>query len=246
MNPAAVSVSGTYYIKATTNSTPACTDIEPVTVTVNPFAEQPFAEYIPPACDQNTFSIVVGSALKPILAGGKYIVLDKNGASIPGISPATTALNPYLATAADVSANRITFSNIPAGSGFQVHLINSSGCPSSAFTCPNTATATTIRAIQSAKAPESSEEVKKTEMAAYPIPFSDRTTLEFKSVNDEDYVINLYDLKGTMIKQLKSGKAKAGEITRVEVDGRGMAESMYLARKVSKTGVSTVKLLKKK
>ena len=31
---------------------------------------------------------------------------------------------------------------------------------------------------------------------------------------DEDYVINLYDLKGTFVKQLKSGKAKAGEITR--------------------------------
>ncbi|WP_146902675.1 T9SS type A sorting domain-containing protein [Adhaeribacter aerolatus] len=169
--------------------------------------------------------------------------MDKNGASIAGISPATTAQNPYLATAADVSANKITFSNIPAGSGFQVKVINSSGCPSAPFACPTTTTSS-IRAVPSAKAPESSEAVNKTEMTAYPIPFTSETTLEFKSVKEEDYVINLYDLSGNLIKQLKSGKAKPGEITQVKVNGRGMAESIYLVRKVSKSGVSTVKILK--
>jgi len=97
------------------------------------------------------------------------------------------------------------------------------------------------------KAPDDSDLATKTEtqMSAYPIPFSDKTTIEFKSIKDEDYDINLYDLKGNLIKQLKSGRTKAGEITKVTVDGRGMAESIYLVRKVSKSGVSTVKLLKK-
>lgn len=35
-NPNAVAASGTYYIMATTSSVPACTDIEPVVVTINP------------------------------------------------------------------------------------------------------------------------------------------------------------------------------------------------------------------
>jgi gliding motility-associated-like protein len=35
-NPNAVNTSGTYYIKRTTNSVPACTDIKPVVVTINP------------------------------------------------------------------------------------------------------------------------------------------------------------------------------------------------------------------
>ncbi|AMM52938.1 hypothetical protein TH61_13110 [Rufibacter sp. DG15C] len=82
-------------------------------------------------------------------------------------------------------------------------------------------------------------------MVAYPIPFSDRTTVEFKSKKGEEYVINLYDMSGTMVKQLKSGKAKANEVVKVEVDGRGIQEGVYLARKISKSGVSSVKLLKK-
>ncbi|KAA5548222.1 T9SS type A sorting domain-containing protein [Adhaeribacter rhizoryzae] len=241
-----VNATGTYSVVVSGQSVGGgtCSNSGSSPAVFNPTPGKPQVNYIPPACDRNTFSIeVVPIGTSPIVAGNKYVVLDKNGASIGGISPATTALNPYTATAADVSAAKITFSNIPAGSGFQVHVVNSFGCPSSPFTCP-VATATSIRAVQSVKAPENSEAINKTEMAAYPIPFTNETTIEFKSINGEDYVINLYDLSGNLIKQLKSGKAKAGEITQVRVDGKGMAESIYLVRKVSKSGVSTVKLLK--
>jgi hypothetical protein len=150
-----------------------------------------------------------------------------------------------------VTGSTVQFLNLEAGQGFSI-IVTKDGCTSAATTCSNAtntcpAATTATVAPTSAKAPSSAEMSVKadSDMKVYPIPFSDKTTLEFKSIKDEDYVINLYDLKGTLIKQLKSGKAKAGEIIQVEVDGRGMAESMYLARKVSKTGVSTVKLLKK-
>ena len=83
------------------------------------------------------------------------------------------------------------------------------------------------------------------QLTAYPIPFSQNVTLEFKAERAGKYEINLYDMKGQLIRQLKSGTAKAGEVTQIEVDGRSMADGMYLARMVSGSGSKTVKLLKK-
>ncbi|WP_082780375.1 T9SS type A sorting domain-containing protein [Rufibacter sp. DG15C] len=138
----------------------------------------------------------------------------------------------------------VTF-HVNAGAGFSITVRSkSSGCVSPATDCDNYQS--TDRVVPtSIKAPNSSGPLKEEMMVAYPIPFSDRTTVEFKSKKGEEYVINLYDMSGTMVKQLKSGKAKANEVVKVEVDGRGIQEGVYLARKISKSGVSSVKLLKK-
>ncbi|MGV3585866.1 MAG: T9SS type A sorting domain-containing protein [Adhaeribacter sp.] len=235
---------GSYTVQLVTvrggiSSTEPCQFTTTVTKT-----EVPDVAYHAPACDQTTFSITVGSTAKPIIAGAQYIVRDKNDALITTLKVNDVAVsNPY--TAPSPAPATITFTNINAGSGFKVS-VSINGCSSSAFACPVVASTSGIQPLRTSKAPEtnlvSSEEAK---MEAYPVPFSDQTTLEFKSIKGEDYVINLYDLAGNLVKQLKSGKTKAGEITKVEVDGRGMAESIYLVRKVSKSGVSTVKLLKK-
>ena len=55
----------------------------------------------------------------------------------------------------------------------------------------------------------------------------------------------MYDMKGTLIKQLKSGKGKAGELQQIKVDGQKLPEGMYLVRVVTRDGAQTVKLLKK-
>jgi hypothetical protein len=174
-------------------------------------------------------------------------VLDKNRALITGISPAYDAGKTYYtATSANATLNKIVFSGIRAGLGYQVKVINSSGCESGVNICGTPSANRMQAAPTSSKAPASNDIAKRSKITAYPIPFFDKATLEFKSAKDEDYVINLYNLEGRMVRQLKAGKAKAGEITRVEVDGKGMAETMYLARKESKSGVSTIKLLKKR
>ncbi|MBW7465651.1 T9SS type A sorting domain-containing protein [Pontibacter aydingkolensis] len=99
---------------------------------------------------------------------------------------------------------------------------------------------------QTSSSIQSTEQLKADDqLTAYPIPFAERTTLEFKAERSGKYEINLYDMKGTLIRQLKSGTAKEGEVTQIEVDGRSMADGMYLARMVSGSGAKTVKLLKK-
>ncbi|KAA3437113.1 T9SS type A sorting domain-containing protein [Rufibacter hautae] len=151
------------------------------------------------------------------------------------------------------------FPGLAAGAGFSITVRRvGTTCVSEATDCDNYDEAVTAApAIRSAAAPSTSNlaltkkavareaVARDTKLAAYPIPFSDRATVQFKSTRGEDYAINLYDLKGNLVRQLKAGRAKANEVIRVEVDGRGMAEGMYLARKVSKAGVSSVKLLKR-
>lgn len=81
---------------------------------------------------------------------------------------------------------------------------------------------------------------------AYPSPFSDRTTVEFKLPKGGEYKANLYDLRGNLLKELKSGTAQPGEVTSVEVDGRNLLNGIYIARIVSGTDVKTVKLILRK
>ena len=45
---------------------------------------------------------------------------------------------------------------------------------------------------------------------AWPMPFTDRTTIEFTASETQDYVVHLYDSRGRMIRELKAGNAKAG------------------------------------
>lgn len=85
-----------------------------------------------------------------------------------------------------------------------------------------------------------------THAMAYPTAFSDRTTVEFIVRETENYSINLYDAQGMLVKQLQSGTARAGEMTRVEVNGKDLKEGMYFARLVGSSGSKTFKLVLKR
>jgi FlaG/FlaF family flagellin (archaellin) len=62
----------------------------------------------------------------------------------------------------------------------------------------------------------------------------------------DNYSINLYDTQGMLVKQLKQGTARAGEMTSIEVNGRELKEGMYFARLVSDSGSKTFKLILKR
>ena len=82
-----------------------------------------------------------------------------------------------------------------------------------------------------------------THMKAYPTSFSDNATLEFIVRETDNYSINLYDTQGMLVKQLKQGTARAGELTTVELNGRELKEGMYFAKLVSGKTSHTFKLI---
>jgi len=85
-----------------------------------------------------------------------------------------------------------------------------------------------------------------TQVTAYPNPVKDKAVLEFKMAASENYTIDLYDLKGNKIKELKSGQAKANELVKVEVDVSQLLDGLYFARINSNSGSKTIKIMLKK
>lgn len=90
------------------------------------------------------------------------------------------------------------------------------------------------------------QEKQETKLTAYPSPFSNTATIEFKLNKTEDFTVKLHDMQGRLVKQLKTGTAKAGEQNQVEVDGRGLADGLYLVKLVTQSEAKTVKLVYKK
>jgi len=101
-NPGAITTSGTYYIKATTLT--GCSDIKPVTVTVN---LQPIFTAASTTCAVNTLSYSIA------------------------VSVSTGTLTSNVGTVANPSPNNWTISGIPTGTNANLLLTNGGGCTNS-------------------------------------------------------------------------------------------------------------------
>jgi len=227
------STAGTYSVIITRKTTGCSSPSASGTLNVNANPGAPDAEYLPPACDETTFKVKVNSpSSNPVIVGATYTLKKGDGTIVGTYTPATSAA--------------FTFAqSIVAGAGFKVSVETTEACSSGEYICP---TPTAMLNTSSAKTLQNAERISMQEdqATAYPIPFYDRTTIEFRSESSGKYVIHLYDMKGTLIKELKSGVVKAGETQSIEVDGKDLTEGMYLARIVSGSGSKTVKLLKRK
>ncbi|WP_439881406.1 T9SS type A sorting domain-containing protein [Pontibacter sp. MBLB2868] len=224
---------GNYTVTATLNG---CSSASSSTVTINANPSAPASPVVsitsqPGICGPTTGSVTVTCPSNPVTGDPVYQYQNGNG---------NWQTSPV-------------FSNIAAGAGFSIRVrrISDISCVSEATTCTSPGAATCEAGITSLTSQSTSSlqateaKTAKDQLTAYPVPFSENVTLEFKAERDGNYVINLYDMKGSLLKQLKSGTAKAGEVTQIQVDGRMMAEGMYLARMVSSSGAKTIKLLKK-
>jgi hypothetical protein len=142
--------------------------------------------------------------------------------------------------------NEVRFCGLVAGEGFSVIFATSSGCTSEAAVCPSNTRQTTPKA--SAK-PTGATQLKQSQSAekdliAYPVPFSDKVNVKFTATRAEKYSINLYDMNGKMVKELRTGNAKPGEVITMELSSKGLLDKDYIVRKVSKSGTSTLRITK--
>ncbi|MDX5480101.1 MAG: YDG domain-containing protein [Hymenobacteraceae bacterium] len=80
----------------------------------------------------------------------------------------------------------------------------------------------------------------------YPNAFSDRTTIAFSLDKEESYSLEVYDVKGALVKKVSMGVAEANRLYEFEMDGRSLAEGIYIARLVTSTGAQSIKMILKK
>ena len=80
----------------------------------------------------------------------------------------------------------------------------------------------------------------------YPNAFSDRTTIRFTFDQDQIFALEVYDVRGSLIRKVATGKAEAGQVYEYEVDALHLAEGIYFARLFTGTKAQTIKMILKK
>jgi hypothetical protein len=152
----------------------------------------PAVTYNPPACDATTFSVTVTN----VVSGVTYTIKNKNGANISGVSPGNSV------TAANT--NNITFSNIPAGSGYQV-TASLGSCSSTAASCGTSSTAT-IKVMNQTPVLNNDQPT----VNAYPNPFNNRVKFAIVSPTSGDGSLEIYNIMGQKVKTIYQGHINAG------------------------------------
>ncbi|MBW7468416.1 hypothetical protein ABID22_002827 [Pontibacter aydingkolensis] len=80
----------------------------------------------------------------------------------------------------------------------------------------------------------------------YPTAFSNRTTIAFTLNKTEDYVLEVFDMKGALVKKIASGTAEANKLYEFELRSDGMAEGVYVTRLSTSTTVQSLKAVLKR
>ncbi|WP_162427637.1 T9SS type A sorting domain-containing protein [Pontibacter pudoricolor] len=233
---------GTY--KAVLTGATCGAPFEYTTLTINTIDDPIVTLLEPSICDSRPTGTL--SVCNPLVGADYYLEqLDENG------DPVST----YNQSKLDYASGTLIFTGLVAGYPFRL-TVRKDGCEAVATcddivtTCPTAlAPNSTTTAVKTVTSSSSLKEIETADfdktITAYPVPFRDRANIEFKSARSGNYAINLYDSTGKLIKELKAGKAKAGQLQSIEVEGRNLPNGMYFIRVVDSAGSRTVKLLKK-
>jgi len=81
------------------------------------------------------------------------------------------------------------------------------------------------------------------QLSAYPNPFTSQTTVEITLPQAEKVTLEVYDLKGRLVRRLFSGTTEAGVAKSFALNAKGLSQNVYLVRLVTPTKVLTQKLV---
>jgi hypothetical protein len=81
-------------------------------------------------------------------------------------------------------------------------------------------------------------------LTGYPNPFRENATIAFTFAQDEDYKLDVYDMKGSLVKSLPTGKAKANTQVEVKLDGVNTPVGVYILRLTTKSGVQNLRMVR--
>src|SRR5205814_7753579 len=120
--------------------------------------------------------------------------------TIAGLSPASPAVA--------ANTNNITFSGIPAGSGYQVTVTNN-GCTSIANSCGSAG----VAAHNNIQGESLRQTEAQTTVKAYPNPFSDKINFVVSTPVSGKGSLEVYNMMGQRVKTVYQGFISAGSQT---------------------------------
>ncbi len=83
-------------------------------------------------------------------------------------------------------------------------------------------------------------------MGIYPNPFSYQASVEFTLAKAERYNLQVLDMSGRVVSKVATGLAEAGTVYRFQIEGRDLAEGVYMVRLITDKSIQTQRLVLKK
>ena len=83
------------------------------------------------------------------------------------------------------------------------------------------------------------------ELRNYPNPIDDKTTIEFMLPQGGDYALLILDTRGSVVRQLQTGKAQAGQTNQISWEVGQTPGGLYITQLITGQGVKAIKLLVK-
>ena len=81
---------------------------------------------------------------------------------------------------------------------------------------------------------------------SYPNPFQDVTKIRFELEKEQQFSLEVYDIKGALVWKIDAGTAKAGQVYEFNLNAKELNEGIYFVRIITETGVQTLRVIKKK
>ncbi|MFA1771323.1 YDG domain-containing protein [Rufibacter glacialis] len=111
-----------------------------------------------------------------------------------------------------------------------------------ACSTPTTPVATTSKAVI-ATAPEKAAKAEP-KLTSYPNPLTDEATVEFSVTQNEEYSLDVYDMKGALVKHLQKGKAGSSETITATWNARTSNVGVYIIRLSTSNKVKTLRVMR--
>ncbi len=86
-------------------------------------------------------------------------------------------------------------------------------------------------------------QLEKTALTAYPNPVSETVTIAFTLVQDGSYTLEIYDLKGALVKVVATGKAEANKPFQHQLDASNYTSGVYLIKLLTEGEVITNRII---
>jgi hypothetical protein len=80
---------------------------------------------------------------------------------------------------------------------------------------------------------------------SYPNPFSESSTIRFALDTAQKFDLIVYDIRGSIIKNVASGVAEAGKVYEYQIDGKNLSEGIYFVRLITTNEIKVLKMVKK-
>jgi len=151
------------------------------------------------------------------------------GCSNPGSVQlsATNGRAPYRFQIGNLPANTSgTFTGLAAGT-YPVWLTDANGCTATCAAVVINNICNRLVASSNDKATSSSTDGS---FNVYPNPFSDKASVEFRLAQAQNYSLELYDAKGSLVTRIAAGAAEAGKYYSYQVQSQNLPEGIYLVR----------------